>query len=214
MEKPMNRRTLIKILFFGAGAVIGSKILHLPGFDNLAAASQTGRRADPPVTDPCHLMFTIEDPIKGTTRIKMGIAREGKTVIRDLDLDSVCVRSVDQKNEITYSSFEKWLMAKAKVPQESRFFYQLYNVNTKEGFTRTCDITDGLVENIAPTDNLMDPDGLTQRVGNALILCEQFYLGFKTVIDKTIVEPMNGPTRLETKNTIRHNIAALRGLSV
>jgi hypothetical protein len=105
-------------------------------------------------------------------------------------------------------------MAKAKVPQESRTFYQLYNVKTKEGFTRTCDITNGLVENIAPTENLMDPDGLTQRVGNALSLCEHFYLGFKTVVDKTIVEPMNGPTRLQIKNTIRHNLAALRGLSV
>ena len=41
----------------------------------------------------------------------------------------------------------------------------------------------------------MEPDSLTQRVGNALILCEAVYLGFKTAIDKTIVEPMNGPTR-------------------
>ena len=86
----MNRRTLIKILCFGAGAVIGSKILHLPGFDNLAAASEIVTTGRPPVTDPCHLMFTIEDPIKGTTRIQMGIARKGKTIIRDLDLDSVC----------------------------------------------------------------------------------------------------------------------------
>ena len=168
----MNRRTLIKFLCFGAGAVIGSKILYLPGFDNLAAASDIVRRPDFPVTDPCHLMFTIEDPVKGTTHIKMGIARKGKTVIRDLDLDSVCVRSVDQRNEITYSSFEKWLMAKAKVAQESRYFYQLYNVKTKEGFACACEITNGLVENIAPTENLMEPDGLTQRVGDALILCE------------------------------------------
>ena len=61
---------------------------------------------------------------------------------------------------------------------------------------------------------LMAPDGLTQRVGNALILFEQFYLGFKTAIGKTIVEPMNGPEHIRIKNTIRHNIAALRRLSV
>ena len=76
---------LIKILFFGAGAVVGSKILNLPGLDNLAAAREIVRRGEFPVTHPCNLMFIIEDPLKGTTRIKMGIARKGETVIRDLD---------------------------------------------------------------------------------------------------------------------------------
>ena len=56
-------------------------------------------------------------------------------------------------------------------------------------------MTNGFVENIAPIENLMEPDSLTHRVGETLILCEQIYLGFKTAIDKTIVESMNGPTR-------------------
>ena len=209
----MNRRTLIKLLGFRAGAVVGSKILHLPGFADLAAASDPGRRADFPVTDPCHLRFTVEDPLKGTTtRIKMGIARKGRSIIRDLDLDSVC--SVDQKGEITYSSFEKWLIARAKAVHESRYFYQLFNGETKENISCACEITNGLVENIEPSKNLMEPNRLKERVGNALSLCEKFYLGCKPIIDKTIVEPMNGPTRLQIKNTIRHNLAALRGLSV
>ena len=127
----MNRRTLMKILCSGAGAVIGSKILHLPGFDNLAAASDIVRRQDFPVTDPCHLTFTIEKPLQGDNPHTDGNCQKGNTIIRDLDLDSVCVRSVDQKDEITYSSFEKRLMAKAEVAQESRYFYQLYNANNQ-----------------------------------------------------------------------------------
>jgi hypothetical protein len=59
----------------------------------------------------------------------------------------------------------------------------------------------------------MDPNRLKERVGEAMSLCEKFYLGCKPIINKTIVEPMNGSLRLQIKNAIRHNIAALRGLS-
>jgi uncharacterized protein (DUF4415 family) len=112
-----------------------------------------------------------------------------------------------------HSSFERWLITKAKEANESRTFYQLYNATTKEGLACACEMTNGLVKNIAPIENLMEPDSLTQRVGEALILCEQIYLGFKTTIVKSIAEPRNGPTRRQIKNTIRHNIAALRGVS-
>jgi len=211
MEKLINRRSLIKLLFFGAGALAGAKILHLPGFNTLAAASDIMHRACYPITGPCHLFFTV-DELKWEKIIKVGIARKGKDLIRDMDLDSVCLAG--QGREITYSSFERWMIAKRKAANESRAFYQLYNVKTKESVTCSCEVNNDRVENVAPAENLMDIDSLTMNAGNSLILCEKTYLGFKSTIKKTMVEPMNGPTRLEAKNIIRRNIAALRGLSV